>query len=231
MNRLFPLFLVSFFFVFISCNSNEIGKEKDVDPESIYFDYQVRGEEGDDNVTVLLQYRFAGENGTTLTIDEPGKVEMDGEIIEVDSSKITGAYYELQRPVSTFEGKHRISFTNREGKKYTEEFVFGTLSLTPSVPDTIQRGPIVFQLNGLAATDKVRVLMTDTSFHSEGVNRLETVRNGQIVIDESDLLNLANGPIQLQLIKETEHQVKNGTMEGGRISISYGLKREFILKN
>mgnify|MGYP001588509514 FL=1 len=86
MNRLFLLLLTSSFLVFCSCNSNEIGKEKDVDPESIYFDYQVKGEEGDDHVTVLLQYRFAGENGTTLTIDEPGKVEFDGEVIKVDSS-------------------------------------------------------------------------------------------------------------------------------------------------
>ncbi len=230
MNRLF-LSLTSFLLIFISCNSNEIGKEKDVDPESIYFDYQVRGEEGDDHVTVLLQYRFAGENGTTLTIDEPGKVELDGEVIKVDSSKMTGAYYELQRPVSTFEGKHRISFTNRDGKKYTEEFVFGTLSLTPSVPDSIKRGSIVFQVNGLAESDRVRVLMTDTSFTGEGINRLETIRDGQIVISEADLSGLANGPVQLQLIKETEKDVKNGTTEGGRISISYGLKREFILKN
>lgn len=231
MNRLFPLFLTSFFFVFISCNSNEIGKEKDVDPESIYFDYQVRGEEGDGHVTVLLQYRFAGENGTTLTIDEPGKVELDGELIKVDSSKMTGAYYELQRPVSSFTGKHTISFTNANGKKYNEEFVFGTLSLTPLVPDSIKRGSIVFQINGLTESDHVRVLMTDTSFTGEGINRLETIKDGQIVVSEADLSGLANGPVQLQLIKESEKPVKNATMEGGRISISYGLKREFILKD
>lgn len=231
MNRLFLLCMVSVSFFIGSCASNEIGKEKDVDPESIWFDYQVRGEEGYDKVTVLLQYRFAGENGTTLVVDGPGKVELDGKTIQADSSKMTGAYYEAQQPVASFGGKHTISFTNADGKKYNEDFVFGTLSLAPEVPDTIHRGTIVFRLNGLAPDDKVRILMTDTSFTGEGINKLERVIDGQIIITEADLLGLANGPIQLQLIKESDKPVKNGTLEGGRLSISYGLKREFTLQD
>jgi hypothetical protein len=40
---------------------------------------------------------------------------------------------------------------------------------------------------------------------------------------------LKNGPINLQFYKELEKQVKNGTREGGKLSITYGLKREFEL--
>ncbi|MBK5271605.1 MAG: hypothetical protein JJE22_11400, partial [Bacteroidia bacterium] len=98
-----PSSLILFLFVpvilfLFSCSSNEIGGSKDVNPETIWFDYQVWGEEGHDNMTVMLQYRFAGENGTTLVLDEPSKVELDGEIIKADSSKITGAYYEMVKP-------------------------------------------------------------------------------------------------------------------------------------
>ena len=36
---------------------------------------------------------------------------------------------------------------------------------------------------------------------------------------------------ELELIKEDEKPVKNGTNEGGHISINYGLKRSFKLKD
>ena len=105
MNRLFTLFLVSISVALFSCSSNEIGGSKDVNPETIYFDYKVCGEEGDEDVTVMLQYRFAGQNGTTLVLEDSAKVELDGQLIRVDSSKMTGAFYEVIRPAKDFIGK------------------------------------------------------------------------------------------------------------------------------
>lgn len=85
--RRFLLFFISASTVFLfSCNDAEIGSANDVEAEAIYFDYRVSGEEGNPEVTALLQYRFGGENGTTLTIDKPGIVSIDGEILKVDST-------------------------------------------------------------------------------------------------------------------------------------------------
>lgn len=231
MNRLlFSLLVLSFLIVF-SCNSNEIGNSKDVNPEAIYFDYKIWGEESNDNLTVKLQYRFGGENGTTLLLDESSKVELNGEVLKADSSKITGVFYEVQKPVASFSGKHTITFTAGNNKQYRESFNFQPISLANPVPGTIQRGNLVFEFNGLSDEDKVRVVMTDTSYLSEEINRVDIVKNGRLIILKEDLLTLTNGPIHLEIIKEYERPVKNGTREGGRISISYGLKREFILKD
>src|SRR4026208_2066694 len=105
------LILTSIFFLF-SCTSNEIGNSKDVNPDAVFFDYKIWAEETREDVTVNLQYRMGGKNGTTLVLDAPSKVLFDGEELELDSAKVTGAYYELQRPFASFAGKHTISFTD-----------------------------------------------------------------------------------------------------------------------
>lgn len=225
------LSFILFIFVFTSCDSNEVGNSKDVNPESIYFDYKVSGGESDDAVTVMLQYKFAGRNGTTLVLDEPSKVELDGQEIKVDSSKMTGAFYEVRKPLKDFIGKHDIVFTNLDNKQYKEEFNFKPISLRTKVPAEIKRGDLAFDLDGLDQVDYVRVLLTDTSFASDDINWIDTVRNGRVIITKEDLKRVVNGPVQLELTKEIDKPVKNGTREGGEFSFSYGLKREFTLKD
>src|SRR5215813_15531708 len=121
MRLLFLLFAVT---LIASCTSNEIGNSKDVNPESIYFDYRIWGDEDAGYITARLQYRFAGPNGTTLLLENPSKAEFDGVAIKADSSKMNGAYYEVTKPVKEFAGKHTIVFTDRDGKQYKEEFNF-----------------------------------------------------------------------------------------------------------
>ena len=228
MNQLFVLLI--FCYTITSCNSNEIGSSKDVNPQAIYFDYKIWGDEGTDDITVMLQFRFGGANGTTLVLEDPSKVELDGVAIKADSSKMTGAFYEVIKPVKEFAGKHNIVFTDNNNRQYREEFSFQPIRLRTTVPAIIKRGDLVFELNGLNPEDYVRVLLTDTSFASNGINRVDTVRNGRVVINKSDLDSLINGAIHLELYKEDEKPVKNGTAEGGQLSITYGLKREFVLK-
>jgi hypothetical protein len=58
--------IVLFHWFSFSCTSNEIGNSKDVNPDAVFFDYEVWAEEGKEDVTVNLQYRMGGKNGTTL---------------------------------------------------------------------------------------------------------------------------------------------------------------------
>ena len=227
---LFLSFIV-FIFIFTSCDSNEVGNSKDVNPESIYFDYKVWGDEGNDDMTVMLLYRFAGKNGTTLVLDEPSKVELDGQEIKVDSSKMTGAFYEVIKPLKDFIGKHDIVFTNLDNKQYKEEFDFKPISLRTKVPAEIKRSDLAFDLDGLEPVDYVRILLTDTSFASDDINWIDTVKNGRVIITKEDLKRVVNGPVHLELYREFDRPVKNSTREGGRFSFTYGLKREFVLKD
>jgi hypothetical protein len=171
--------------IFPSCESNEIGNSKDVNPDAVFFDYLIWAEEGREDVTVNIQYRMGGRNGTTLILDEPSKVLLDGEQMKLDSAKVTGAFYEVQKPLASFPGKHVITFNGLDNKQYKEEFEFVPFTLDPEVPAVMHRGDLV----------------------------------------------LTNGPINLQFYKEIERPLKSTTKEGGRLYISYGLKREFELKD
>jgi archaellum component FlaF (FlaF/FlaG flagellin family) len=179
-----------------------------------------------------LQYRMGGKNGTTLVLHEPSKVLLDGEQLKVDSAKVTGAYYEVQKPIASFAGKHTISFTDLNKKEYNEEFEFAPFTIEPNVPATMNRGDLVFTFKGLEAVDVLSVTLTDTSFQSTDItNDIDTVRNGRLVISASRLSALVNGPINVQFYKEAEKPIKSATKEGGKLYIRYGVKREFELKD
>lgn len=211
---------------FFSCNNKK--GDTAVDPEDIYFNYKITGEEGDDNLTVMLQYRVGGEEGDALSMD---KVTLDGEILPADSTKMTGTFYELHKPIAAFTGKHSILFTGINKKEYKEEFDFRPVTLLTPVADTIGRSEMVFEFDGLEPKDYLTVLLSDTSYINNGINHVAIVVNGRLVIRQSDLENLANGPVQIEFIREYEKPVKNGTKGGGRLLITYSLKREFFLKD
>ena len=230
MNRTHSLILISALMLF-SCTSNEIGNSKDVNPDAVFFDYEIWAEEGKEDVTVNLQYRMGGKNGTTLVLDEPSKVTLDGEQLKVDSAKVTGAYYEVQRPFASFTGKHAINFTDLNNKEYNEEFDFTPFTLEPNVPAILNRGDLVFNFKGLEPVDYLNVILTDTSFTSADINDVDTVRNGMLIIKAHRLSALINGPIHLQFFREQVLPLKKSTKEGGKFMITYGLRREFELKD
>jgi len=223
--------LVAALVLFASCTSNEIGNSKDVNPEAVFFDYKIWAEEGKEDVTINLQYRMGGPNGTTLVLNEPSQVILDKENLELDSAKFSGAYYEVQKPLAGFSGRHSIVFTDFNKKEYKEEFEFIPFSLIPDVPEVLPRGNLGFQLSGLHPVDYIRVSLTDTSFTSMDINNVDTVKNGRLIITADRLSTLKNGPINLQFYKEQEKPLKYTSAEGGKLSITYVLKREFELKD
>ncbi len=223
------LFLLLPAVCWLSCTNNDLENNREVNPEAIYFDYQVTGEDGDEDITVLIQFRFGGSNGSTLVLERPSLVALDGEPLQVDSTMMTGAFYEIRKPVKDFAGTHGIVFTDVNQKKYEEKFSFRPIVLRTPIPSVVERGDLVLDLDGLEPVDYVRIIMTDTAFASEGINRLDTVKNGRVLIRERDLKNVFDGPVHLELYMERERPVKDRTSEGGRLAISYGINREFVL--
>lgn len=223
------LFAVSLFF--FSCKSKDIESSSDVNQDKIYFDYRIWGDEETDYITVKLQYRFGGPTGTTLLLEEPAGVTLDGVKIIPDSSRMTGAYYEMIIDTDEFAGNHQLVYTDLNGKTYKEEFSFYPVTLKKEIPAELKRGELVFELNGLDSVDDVRVVMLNTAADSRGINRVEKVRNGKVFISKDELENVLSGPVHLELYKETDKSLKETTPEGGKLSITYGLKRQFVLKD
>lgn len=230
------LFLACFIiFLFGSCRDDRSGSPgdismlADVNMEDIFLDYRISAEEGDNNLNIVLQFRDGSEDGRTLVVGDAGKVELDGEPLIADSAELSGAFYEIQKPINAFSGEHKIILSGPGGKEFSETFVFYPMTLNTPIADTMRREDWVLELGGLEKVDYVRVVMVDTSFINEGINRVDTVYGGRLLIRRADLEELHNGDIHLELYRENERPTRNGGEAGGRFSMTYAIKRDFIL--
>lgn len=196
----------------------------------LYFDYRVSGEEGQDNVTVMLRYQLGGPEGPAVPLPPEARVELDGQPLPADSASLTGTFYEAMITAGAFAGTHHIVYTDADGKQHNEEFVFRPMTLRTPLPEVVTRGDLVIELDGLNAEDFVRVLMVDTSYAGREISRLDTVKNGRILISGQDLATLSDGPVMLELSREENRPLKKSTRRSGRFNSIYTLKREFELQ-
>lgn len=206
-----------------ACNSNEIGASKDVNQDKIYMQYNVSYAEGDDEVVMNFQYRFGGAAGTTLVLNSPSQVKLDGEVLKVDSSKYGGAYYTVNKSYNTFLGKHSIQFIDINGKQFENSFEFTPFTLA-NLPATADRNKdLVFScnMNGLNQNDDIEITSvdTDSTFHHH-----QSTTNGSLSIPASDLKRQKQGSISFETTIYRKIDLTKTTSEGGSMALSYRLK-------
>src|SRR5690606_19565742 len=76
---------------------------------------------------------------------------------------------------------------------------------------------------------RANLSMVDTSFATNDVNEKVMVRSGNLEITPHMLSRLNPGPVMMEILLEDE-QLFNLGIHHGRITTSYSLNREFILK-
>ena len=119
---------------------------------------------------------------------------------------------------------------NTGKKEYVERFEFQPFALTADWTDTLHRVDHQLLLQGWGKNDQLRLLITDTSFLGNGINRLQPVAaEGSFILREADLQSLANGPVQLELIRESETPIQQSGKAGGKWSMNYHIRRELML--
>jgi hypothetical protein len=210
--------------VFVSCNEGENKSRSDL----VYFDYLVWGDDESGVITAKLQFRSGHENGTALRFYPPSQVEFDGIVLKPDSAKFNGVFYEMAWPAAAFSGVHRIIFTDAERRTYSTEFEFPLITLKTQLPTRITRDTLNLNLEGTNGSDRIRIVLTDTSFYGRGIEKIDSA-GGQIVITPLEWKALKSGPINLEIYSENEKPLKETTAAGGRFWLFYALKRNFIL--
>ena len=219
------LFLLCLFH--ISCKEEDSENEKLLDSSRIWFDYRVWGDEEGGYMTIKAQYRLGGPNGKAISLAPPANVMLDGSKLLPDSSRMTGVYYEISRPTHEFEGPHEIVFTDYSNKQYKQPFRFQPLTLLTEIPEIFSVNRLQLELEGVSQNERVRLIMMDTASFSEGIDRLDSVKHGTLIVDSLEFATLAPGPIFLELTREKEQKILNGNKQRGRFSMSYGIKRQF----
>jgi hypothetical protein len=178
----------------------------------------------------FFQFQSGGPDGSALVLNKPAKVLLDNHLLIADSARETGVFYELQIPLEDFDGPHTITFIDADQKEYRQEFSFAPFRLKNEIADTLNRNEMVLDVEGLKDNTLVRVVITDTTVKGDGINEMDTVRNNQLDLRKF-LPAVSNGPINLHLYKEEERLLNKESSGWGEISITYGLKREFELKD
>jgi hypothetical protein len=228
--RLVIAIVVLFSLIIFSCTNIDSPRHK-VNPEFIYFDFLAWGDEESGNITVKMQFRAGGPNQEAIVLKAPSQVSFDGKVLQADSNKLTGPYYEVITPASDFSGQHKIVFTDIHNKQYTTAFDFPVITIANNIDSVLARGDLVLELNGLKPNDRVRVILTDTTFYGRGIEKMDTMETNTITITSYELMNLKNGPVYLELFREEDIDLQETMQSGGRFYLTYGLKREFILKD
>ena len=227
-SKIWLVLFLGFAAVGVGCTNRDRVKST-MDYGRLYFDYAITAEEDAGYATCVFQFKEGGEEGKAVNI-EPASVELDGQKLETDSAKLSGFFYEVQKPIDSFAGKHTIVFTAPGGKEYKNEFEFLPFTLEQELPEKIKRKPFFIQLKDFPPSAKsVRLLLLDTSFESSGFNDMVPVVNGKLTIDSSILRSVKKGPISLALYMEQQNPLQKKTIAGGSIFITYGLKRQFEL--
>jgi hypothetical protein len=227
MKILLRFLLISVTVIVAACTDDGREQGNEMKRGTVFFEYRIWGEEGKENVTCLMQFRMHGPNGTTFLLKEPANVKLDGEIVKADSAKLSGAYYEIIKPVNEFEGEHSIVFTDAEKQTHKTDFEFAPFRLLTELPESIQRKAFTINLANFSTDETpVHVTLTDTAFATNDVNEIVNVVGGKVEITSSMLNKLKAGPIVLEIFKESTNLLVG---EKGSIWTSYGLRREFEL--
>lgn len=207
--------------LFGSCASNEIGQSKDVNQETIYQQYDVSYDENDDKTEVQAQFRFAGVNGTTLVLNEPSKFTLDGELLKVDSSEYSGAFYKTVIPGKSSLGKHRLIFTNIDRKRFENEFSIEHFGLA-ELPATFSKSApamVRFEAPLLREADYVELnaAHTDSSFT---IRHLATEPGNSFSIPVEQLQRQKGREFSLSAILYRKVPLSQQAKEGGEITVT-----------
>lgn len=221
----YTLLLLLAAFVFISaCTSNEIGYSKDVNPATIYTQYSIIKEKDQDSIRCRAQYRFAGQNGTTLVLSQPSMIQLDQQPLFVDSSDFEGAYYEKQFAPAQFSGNHYWLFTGTDGKKYKESFTLQTPDCNTAFSTTIQPANYTLTYQQLQAPVAITVAISDSAGSNYIFTQNVSPQNNQVQLQPAFFDSLATGPITISTYINQNRALQHCPDEGGNLSLYYFIK-------
>ena len=222
---LFPNVVVCFIFLISGCISKEIGESKDVSQETIYQQYNISFNEGDQNATVYSQFRFAGNNGTTLVLSRPAGIQFDGVSLTVDSSGYEGAFYKKSTPANTFYGDHLFTYTDINKTKFENRFsiaVFKLINFSEVDARTVAL-QIPFESSPLGADDYIEMNAVDTD-SSFSVSHTPKENKSFILIPAEELQRQKGNQLKLVATLHRKIALQQNTTEGGRLEVEHTLK-------
>lgn len=207
-----------------SCTSNEIGNSRDVAPDAVYQQYYISYKEGEEKVQLNAQFRFGGANGTTLVLNKPSSVQLDGRPVAVDSNGLSGAFYQSAAAVTGFEGKHQYIFTDINGKKYENGFEYQPFKLAQVPGSTSKKEPLSIVFDGSTLRDGDEITIGCGGDSSFSVTYTISGNNYTAHIPVAELARQRKSKLALEISLRRSIALQQQTTEGGKMELSIDLK-------
>ena len=195
----------------------------------IYLHCQVTGDDEREFVTVLIQLFKGRQQGKAIKMPEPGFVELNGNVLTADSTPVTGYFYEMMVPVEEFRGEHKITIADDAKQQASETFMYSPFQLVTQFGNAISKQDLIFELRGVEDNETMQVVLIDTVYSTSDINRIDTIRNNKLLIAQDELYNIETGPVTLLIYKEESRRATAPGLLGGKLNLSFGIKREFEL--
>jgi len=213
--------------LFTRCTNPEKDQQDSAFTGPVYYNLKVWGEEGNDSINCFFQYHSLTIDGPVFNPVDNALVKIDNKVLNPDSAKLSGPYYDLRVSKEDFNGKHELEFSTGTNKLTKAEFEFHVFHPAPGWPSSISRGEHQLKFDNLSTEPTtIRLSMIDTSFDTNDFNELVTVENGRLLLTTDMLKDLAPGPISLEITRESEKVNSNG-----RIWTSYSIRKELELED
>lgn len=211
---------------FASCTSNEIGNAKDVVQDRIYQSYQIEYNENDEKLSATAVFRFAGSNGTTLVLNDPAKIQLDDEIINVDSSKYRGAFYEVAKLPAQWYGDHQWKFTDVNNKSYSNSFSFDAFKWNNPPLSASKSKPLKlnFISSNPGADDYIEITTIDSDSSFSYTQEPIAGKPLSIIIPVEYLQKQDQPTLKLTAQRVQKVKLTQNTPEGGSFIIRYTIK-------
>lgn len=219
---LFAVFVLLFA---VSCVSTETIESTNVVAEEVYQDYDVRLSKNSSNA--LATFRVRGKTGTTIDLDAPAKIELNGKAMtESKPGFLTGTNYQFFAPSLGLQ--YQFLFTNADGKTYQNETSLMALELTATTLNLSKSQPTAIPLSrALAADEELEVVINGQAAADEKASSLvstglKTDASRAIgLLDPKLLKDVAAGEGELRVECSKGGALKQHTKAGGAIKITY----------
>ncbi len=207
-----------------SCASNEIGHSKDVNQDEINQGYSIYYNQVNKAAEITAFFRFAGPNGTTLILDKPSTVNLNGEELNLVESDSRGAYYSKVFEDVIPDREYELVFSDINGEIYTNRVKWKNIKVD-SVPLSIESNHddliIKFDSDPDNRFEEVEVSISDAEQTVTEIFKNVVMKR---VVIKADKLKPLHGKAEVSIKRYGYHHLKQQAHAGGYFNTQYELK-------
>jgi hypothetical protein len=233
MKKLLLLLILSVCCLALRCASGNKLESGNVNQQEIYQAYFIKRSQ--ESLEIKAMFRLKDGYGDTLALTAPSRVTYNDKVMMRRDYFMNGANYLIDE--KTFSTANRFSFTDTQGKTYTNSISLEPLEFAGTSSVLLGKtAQVVLPVTRINKEEDVKVTLLikdskNTDFNSEvhsgrGVvgfrNSVYFDETKRAIIIEPDFLKeVAEGSATISLVTRKEKAAEQATGRGGQLSIEY----------